>query len=115
MGVRPLSIGIDVGSTTVKAVLVDPATDEILWSDYQRHEGKQLAKVLDLMQQLETDFPEIKGPGIRAFARERRARDPRTARLALTLPAYAGAEIHQKDSSSPPKGWRAKPCWRHAS
>ena len=31
-------IGIDVGSTTVKAVAVDSATDAILWSDYQRHE-----------------------------------------------------------------------------
>ena len=34
-------IGLDVGSTTVKAVLVDPAQDEILWKDYQRHDTKQ--------------------------------------------------------------------------
>ena len=33
--------GIDVGSTTVKAVVVDPETKEILWSDYQRHQTKQ--------------------------------------------------------------------------
>ncbi|SVC54960.1 uncharacterized protein METZ01_LOCUS307814, partial [marine metagenome] len=31
-------LGIDVGSTTVKAVVIDPETKEILWSDYQRHE-----------------------------------------------------------------------------
>ena len=31
-------VGLDVGSTTVKATVVDSATDEILWRDYQRHE-----------------------------------------------------------------------------
>ena len=38
---KGLYIGLDVGSTTVKAVVMDPETDEILWSDYQRHETKQ--------------------------------------------------------------------------
>ena len=38
-------VGIDVGSTTVKAVVVDPVTKEILWSDYQRHETRQAEKV----------------------------------------------------------------------
>jgi len=28
-----LYIGLDVGSTTVKAVVVDPAKDDILWQD----------------------------------------------------------------------------------
>ena len=37
---------MDVGSTTVKAVVVDPATKEILWSDYQRHHTKQPEYVL---------------------------------------------------------------------
>jgi len=36
----PVFIGIDVGSTTVKAVVVDPVTHQILWSDYQRHQTK---------------------------------------------------------------------------
>ena len=40
-----LYVGLDVGSTTVKAVVVDPATDEILWQDYQRHDTKQPEKV----------------------------------------------------------------------
>ena len=31
-------IGMDVGSTTVKAVVIDAATDSIVWSDYQRHD-----------------------------------------------------------------------------
>ncbi|MEP6653425.1 MAG: hypothetical protein ABJA82_08710, partial [Myxococcales bacterium] len=30
----PVMIGIDVGSTTVKAAVVDPVTRKILWADY---------------------------------------------------------------------------------
>ena len=36
-----VAVGIDVGSTTVKAVVVDPVTKQILWSDYLRHQTKQ--------------------------------------------------------------------------
>ena len=46
----PVFIGMDVGSTTVKAVVVDPVTHEILWSDYQRHHTKQPEKVLELLE-----------------------------------------------------------------
>jgi sugar (pentulose or hexulose) kinase len=35
---RQYFLGLDIGSTTVKAVAIDAATDAILWSDYQRHE-----------------------------------------------------------------------------
>ena len=42
-------IGMDVGSTTVKAVVVDQA-DQILWSDYQRHDTKQPEKVLEFLK-----------------------------------------------------------------
>ena len=45
-----LAIGMDVGSTTVKAVVVDPATKEILWSDYQRHHTKQPEYVLSMLE-----------------------------------------------------------------
>ena len=41
--------GVDVGSTTVKAVAVDPESRAILWSDYQRHETRQAEKVLELL------------------------------------------------------------------
>jgi len=51
-----LMIGMDVGSTTVKAVVVDPATDEIVWSDYQRHETKQPEKTLELLKRIEEEF-----------------------------------------------------------
>jgi predicted CoA-substrate-specific enzyme activase len=52
-----LYIGLDVGSTTVKAVVVDPVKDEILWQDYQRHETKQPEKVLEFLQRIESEFP----------------------------------------------------------
>jgi predicted CoA-substrate-specific enzyme activase len=53
-----LMIGLDVGSTTVKAVVIDPKTDQILWRDYQRHETKQPEKVLEFLKQIEEAFPQ---------------------------------------------------------
>jgi activator of 2-hydroxyglutaryl-CoA dehydratase/predicted nucleotide-binding protein (sugar kinase/HSP70/actin superfamily) len=55
---EPVVIGIDVGSTTVKAVVLDPNTLEILWSDYQRHQTKQPEKVLELLEVIEASFPD---------------------------------------------------------
>ncbi len=54
---EPVVVGIDVGSTTVKAVVLDPSTLEILWSDYQRHQTKQPEKVLELIEVIEASFP----------------------------------------------------------
>ena len=51
-----LLVGIDVGSTTVKAVAVDAASDRIVWSDYQRHETKQPEKTLEFLGRLEADL-----------------------------------------------------------
>src|SRR5262245_18239594 len=48
-------VGLDVGSTTVKAVVVDDASDHIVWSDYQRHETKQPEKTLEFLQRMEAD------------------------------------------------------------
>ncbi len=53
-----LAIGMDVGSTTVKAVVVDPATKEILWSDYQRHHTKQPEYVLGMLETILAAFPD---------------------------------------------------------
>src|SRR5689334_11631479 len=53
-----LAIGMDVGSTTVKAVVVDPATKGILWSDYQRHHTKQPEYVLTMLEQITAAFPD---------------------------------------------------------
>ena len=55
---EPVAVGVDVGSTTVKAVVVDPRTKEILWSDYQRHQTKQPEKVLELIEVIEKTFPD---------------------------------------------------------
>jgi activator of 2-hydroxyglutaryl-CoA dehydratase/predicted nucleotide-binding protein (sugar kinase/HSP70/actin superfamily) len=52
-----LAIGMDVGSTTVKAVVVDPETKTILWSDYQRHHTKQPEKVLELLEAIRNAIP----------------------------------------------------------
>jgi predicted CoA-substrate-specific enzyme activase len=61
-GHRQLAIGMDVGSTTVKAVVVDPATKEILWSDYQRHHTKQPEYVLSMLEEILSAFPDVR-PG----------------------------------------------------
>jgi predicted CoA-substrate-specific enzyme activase len=43
--------GIDVGSTTVKAVLVDDG--RVVWRDYQRHDTRQAEKVLEFVTRME--------------------------------------------------------------
>src|SRR6266699_1701633 len=48
-------VGLDVGSTTVKAVVVDAASDQVLWQDYQRHETKQPEKTLEFLKRMEAD------------------------------------------------------------
>ncbi len=53
-----LTIGMDVGSTTVKAVVVEPGTSAFLWSDYQRHHTKQPEKVLELLEAILAAFPD---------------------------------------------------------
>jgi predicted CoA-substrate-specific enzyme activase len=49
------SVGLDVGSTTVKAVIVDAATDQIIWRDYQRHETKQPEKTLEFLKRMQDE------------------------------------------------------------
>jgi activator of 2-hydroxyglutaryl-CoA dehydratase/predicted nucleotide-binding protein (sugar kinase/HSP70/actin superfamily) len=65
--VEPVVIGIDVGSTTVKAAVVDPVSHEILWADYQRHQTKQAEKVLELLVQIGLDFPHLPPGSVRTF------------------------------------------------
>jgi predicted CoA-substrate-specific enzyme activase len=48
-------VGLDVGSTTVKAVAVDAASDTVLWQDYQRHETKQPEKTLEFLKRMEAE------------------------------------------------------------
>jgi len=45
--------GIDVGSTTVKAMLIEDG--EVRWQDYQRHHTRQAEKTLDFLTRLEDE------------------------------------------------------------
>ncbi len=67
MQAKELVIGMDVGSTTVKAVVIDPSSEEILWSDYQRHHTKQPEKVLELLEAILAAFPERSPEQFRIF------------------------------------------------
>jgi predicted CoA-substrate-specific enzyme activase len=49
-------VGLDVGSTTVKAVAVEAASDTVLWQDYQRHETKQPEKTLEFLKRMEAEI-----------------------------------------------------------
>src|SRR5215813_13755060 len=59
-------VGLDVGSTTVKAVAIDASTDQMIWSDYQRHETKQPEKTLEFLGRLEAELG-INGDNCRMF------------------------------------------------
>ena len=48
-----LMVGLDVGSTTVKAVVVRRENDQMTWQDYQRHETKQPEKSLEFLRRIE--------------------------------------------------------------
>jgi predicted CoA-substrate-specific enzyme activase len=52
---RQLLVGLDVGSTTVKAVVVDAAADQVIWQDYQRHETRQPEKVLEFLRRMQAE------------------------------------------------------------
>jgi predicted CoA-substrate-specific enzyme activase len=80
-------IGMDVGSTTVKAVVIDAETDQILWQDYQRHDTKQPEKVLEFLKCFDTQ--------VEGF-------DPARCRIFITgsggngLSKYVGAKFVQE-------------------
>ena len=62
-----LVIGLDVGSTTVKATVVDPSTKTILWNDYRRHHTKQPEQVLEFLERILGEFPRTPPGGWRLF------------------------------------------------
>jgi len=83
-------VGLDVGSTTVKAVIVDPETKDIVWSDYQRHHTKQAECVLDFMVRIGQVLSELGCEDIRVFA---------TGSGAKPLEAPLGAKFVQEVNS----------------
>ena len=52
---RPIRVGLDIGSTTVKAVALDDdgALDGALFSDYRRHHANVRATVADLLRDIQ--------------------------------------------------------------
>jgi len=52
-------IGLDVGSTTIKAVVMDRATDRLLWKSYERHETRQPEKTLEFLRRIKLSFPNM--------------------------------------------------------
>jgi len=63
----PIVIGLDVGSTTVKATVVDPETKAILWRDYHRHHTRQPECVLEFLERIVASFPGVVQEDIRIF------------------------------------------------
>lgn len=49
----PYLVGLDVGSTTVKYVVVEPATRAVIRQDYQRHDTRQAEKCLEMLEAIE--------------------------------------------------------------
>jgi len=53
-----LWVGLDVGSTTVKVAIVDPATKKLLHADYLRHNTRQADTVRQLLCDAHNRFPD---------------------------------------------------------
>lgn len=66
-GQSSVIIGLDVGSTTIKAVVVNPDSKQILWKDYQRHYAQQAEKALEVLRRLAGDFAHVSPKNIRVF------------------------------------------------
>ncbi|MDR0598903.1 MAG: acyl-CoA dehydratase activase [Treponema sp.] len=56
-GSPPLWLGIDVGSTTAKIVVLDPPTGRILFSRYLRHNARQTETARRFLEELAAAFP----------------------------------------------------------
>jgi activator of 2-hydroxyglutaryl-CoA dehydratase/predicted nucleotide-binding protein (sugar kinase/HSP70/actin superfamily) len=48
-------VGVDIGSTTIKGVVMDASSGAVAWRDYQRHEARQAEKALDLLRRMEQE------------------------------------------------------------
>ena len=55
---RRINVGIDVGSTTVKAVVLDAESSQTLYSEYERHGARQAQSVAATLRRICERFPE---------------------------------------------------------
>ncbi|GHU03558.1 2-hydroxyglutaryl-CoA dehydratase [Spirochaetia bacterium] len=53
-----LLLGLDIGSTTVKVVAVEPKTKNLLFSRYRRHNAYQIETLRSLLGELYAEFPD---------------------------------------------------------
>ncbi|MCC8075446.1 MAG: acyl-CoA dehydratase activase [Clostridiales bacterium] len=55
---KPLYLGLDIGSTTVKAVVINTEADSTLYSCYIRHRAKQSRTVRQVLEDIDKKFPQ---------------------------------------------------------
>ena len=73
---KELKMGIDVGSTTTKIVVLGGDGEELLFSDYERHHSQQLASVKRALQMVDRQFSDanfhvaMTGSGAKSLAEE---------------------------------------------
>ena len=60
-GTKPLRVGLDIGSTTVKAVVLDQsdALADALFSDYRRHHANVRATVAGLLADVHQELEKL--------------------------------------------------------
>ena len=61
----PLRLGIDIGSTTVKIIVLDASDHRVLFSKYQRHHAEQAKTVRRLLLRFIVPLPQICSCGVR--------------------------------------------------
>ena len=52
------SVGLDIGSTTTKAVVLDPQTHDVLYSTYRRHFAHQVESLETVVKEVFARFPD---------------------------------------------------------
>jgi len=57
---QPLRLGIDVGSTTVKTVILDAKKNKTIYTRYERHHAEQGRTVQRLLGEIVEQFPDEK-------------------------------------------------------
>lgn len=54
------TLGIDIGSTTVKLAIVDPISKQLLYSKYQRHNTQQIDTLCQMLNEAAIQYPNAK-------------------------------------------------------
>ena len=85
--VASYALGIDVGSTTCKLVVVDRGSAEIIWHRYERHHTRQAEKVLELLEAASAEIPDIDRASTQVFV---------TGSGAAALESHLGARFIQE-------------------